>query len=553
MTITTCARILFVVTATGTVTLQALAFDRPLIFGCGLIYARWVNRPWSYDGQSMDRIVEMGGTRTSASFDWVDIEPQPGVWAWDYMDHVVAEGQARGLVQFAYIGNTAIWALPPGVPPEHSYRHPPDESKVAEFQNFCRQVASRYRGKINHYMFWNEPNGCSWVNDGCANSNGYPLYVRWLKRAYVALKEGNPDCKVAAGMLDYNEGVTQGWQYVAGMYAEGAKGYFDAISIHPYAAAGIHWNAIRDTRAVMVQNGDGHKSIWIDEYGWPNSGAADAPGKLTAFFNEITKPQYHYVYTANYLVITDLPGTTQYGLCDRNLNRRPIWYAFRDYPKNIATNTPTPTGPTPTPSNTPTATPTRTPRPDGNLLLNPDFEDGAGPAPPQFQDDPAYPRTSVADWQLWGSNWWKVGGQNGNVAYNGLLSQAVGTNWGKLDNAVYQRAQVEPGRRYRFTIHTRADSPATSGQFLSHWAAVDLNGGTNPEAAGVLKTTPTFVEETWREHTIEFEATGSVVTVFARGKTAVSNGWQWFYADYALLVPVPPSVPSPPGGILSAY
>ena len=309
--------------------------SRPLLYGAGMIWAFWLNRPRSYDLKQMDKLVDLGATLTSATFDWVDLEKEPGKFDWSYPDHTVEAAQKRGLRQFGYIGNTAAWALPPGVTKDKSYRFPPDDRFRKEFENYCRSVAKRYRGQVEMFQFWNEPNGCSWVNDGCANGHEQELYTKWLKIAYNALKEGNPDCIVAGGALDYNEGVTEGYRYIEGMYRYGAKGHFDAISIHPYHPEGLHWKAVEDTYRVMKEHGDGDKQVWLTEYGWVDSRGEDAARKLREVLTRLASPEYRYVTLANYLCVTDLPieNTEQYGLCDRELNERPIAKAFRELAK----------------------------------------------------------------------------------------------------------------------------------------------------------------------------------------------------------------------------
>ena len=237
---------------------------RPLLFGAGMIWAFWLNRDKSYDLREMDALVGIGGKLTSAIFDWVDREPEKGKWDWSYPDHAVEAAQERGLKQFGYIGNTPKWALPEGWPAGQGYQHPPRDDCEKEFRTYCRKVAERYKGAVEMFQFWNEPNGCSWVKDGCANGDQYALYTRWLKAAYESLKECNRKCVVAAGALDYHEGVKEGYRYIEGMYECGAKGYFDAISIHPYGKP-LHWQTLEDTYRVMKEHGDGDKGVWITE------------------------------------------------------------------------------------------------------------------------------------------------------------------------------------------------------------------------------------------------------------------------------------------------
>lgn len=331
--------------------IAAAAEPRPNIFGCGMVWGNWLGltgenaREW--DRRSMDKIVEMGGTNCPANFAWIDIERVRGQRNWAYVDHQVNEARARGLEVFAYSGLTPDWALPSGILQQYGsgigYRFPPDPQYIPDFEDFFRTLAARYRGKVKYYEFWNEPNGCSWINDGCANGHMAYTYVPWLKRWYTAMKQGDPDCVLAVGGLDYHSGVTNGYQYIADIYANGGGDSFDAVAIHPYGNP-LNWKAITDTYNVLVQHGHGHKKLWLNEYGWDTSNETDKAAKLTTVLTELKKPQYDMVFQANYLIITDLPGTPNsghdYGLCSRNVSTltitpRASWIAFRDFDKSF--------------------------------------------------------------------------------------------------------------------------------------------------------------------------------------------------------------------------
>jgi len=310
---------------------------KPLLFGAGMIWAFWLNRDKDYDLRQMDALRSIGGRLTSVTFDWTDREKERGKWDWSYPDHAVDAAQKRGLKQFGYIGNTPGWALPEGVKPELGYRFPPREEYEKDFRAYCRKVAERYKGRVEMFQFWNEPNGCSWINDGCSNGHMFESYTKWLKIAYESLKEGNPKCTVCAGALDYHEGVKEGYKYIQVMYDCGAKGHFDAISIHPYGEP-LHWNALRDTYAVMKKNGDGDKGLWITEWGWSNSKGEEPARKLKEVLTKLLSPEYSYVTLCNYLCVTDLPieNTEQYGLFDRELKPRPIAKAFKEVARRRA-------------------------------------------------------------------------------------------------------------------------------------------------------------------------------------------------------------------------
>lgn len=323
---------------------------RPYIYGSGITWGGWLGlndtNAREFDRRSMDKIVEMGGTNCPANFAWIGIEPNQGVYDWSYVDHQVDEALARGLTIFAYTGLTPDWALPPATLAQYGpgcgYRFPPADQYIPQFEAFFRTLAARYRGKVVYYEFWNEPNGCSWINDGCSNGHMAHTYVPWLKRWYAAMKQGDPDCVLAVGGLDYNEGVTNGRQYIEDIYANGGGDSFDAVAIHPYGWP-LHWEAIDDTYQVLVNHGQGHKKLWLNEYGWNTTSKATKATNLTTVLTELKKPRYDMVFQANYLVITDLPETPDsghdYGLCSRNRNTltitpRASWHAFAGLDKS---------------------------------------------------------------------------------------------------------------------------------------------------------------------------------------------------------------------------
>lgn len=327
----------------------APAAPRPNIYGCGIVWGEWLGLPleqaMEFDRRSMDKIVQMGGTNCPANFAWGGIEQIQGVYDFSYVDHQVNEALARGLEVFAYSGLTPDWALSPDILAQYGsgigYRFPPDEQYIPDFENFFRTLAVRYRGQVKYYEFWNEPNGCSWINDYCSNGHMAHTYVPWLIRWYNAMKEGDPDCVLAVGGLDYGEYVTNGAQYIEDIYANGGGDYFDAVAIHPYGAP-LHWQAITDTYAVLTSHGDGQKKLWLNEYGWNTSDENLKANYLTTVLTELKKPEYDMVFMANHLVISDLPGTPDnghdYGLCSRNLSTltlipRQSWYAFQSLNK----------------------------------------------------------------------------------------------------------------------------------------------------------------------------------------------------------------------------
>ncbi len=324
-----------------------LAQCRPYVFGMGHYLAKWAEEPWSYDSQAMDKMVEIGATAVWVDFPWSSMEPVQGTIDWSYADHQVATAEAHGLQMFAFVGTTPEWAkLYPHLP---NYQTPPSEECLTAFQAFHSALAARYAGRVTYYQFWNEPSGCGWINENCLNGDDCSLFTLWQKRAYDALKAGNPDCVVSPGGFD---GDPAG--YVNCMYAQlaGQKA-FDAVSIHPYAPGGpggpgtsgegIDYSDLTSVRQVMVDHGDADKSIWITEYGWSTGNETQKADDLNEVLTELKKTDYSYVFFAKYLVLNDWNNHDEnpnndfccFGLTDEYFNPKPSFYTFKDFNKNF--------------------------------------------------------------------------------------------------------------------------------------------------------------------------------------------------------------------------
>ncbi|WP_051574708.1 tandem-95 repeat protein [Mycobacterium sp. URHB0044] len=211
---------------------------------------------------------------------WAAVEPLPGWYDWSAVDRVVNSATLRGIKVLGILNSTPIWAIAPGTLPISGQPNDP-----AQFANFARLVATRYKGKVANYEVWNEPNGIQfWMPTPNAAQ-----YTTLLKAAYTAIKTADPNAMVIGGVV----GATLDWpgltvnpvRFISEMYAAGAAGYFDALSFHPYlynnpfsqgSAYDSPLNQAKRIYALMVANGDGNKKIWATEYGQPSSVVSEA-------------------------------------------------------------------------------------------------------------------------------------------------------------------------------------------------------------------------------------------------------------------------------------
>lgn len=203
---------------------------------------------------------------------WATIEPEPGEYRWVDPDNIVKAFGDQEVKILMRVHGTPAWARPPDTP----LSQPPDD--VADFANFMTALATRYKGQVQAYEIWNEPN----LNYEWGNQPPDPAaYTALLKAAYIAVKKVDPEALVISGGLATTGGGSPtaygDLDFLEGMYKAGAKGYFDAFGSHPYTYGlspdetqpdGLSLDRVEEQYQVMIAQGDGDTPIWITELGW---------------------------------------------------------------------------------------------------------------------------------------------------------------------------------------------------------------------------------------------------------------------------------------------
>ena len=126
---------------------------------------------------------------------------------------------------------------------------------------------------ITLWQVMNEVNGADeWPSPNAA------AYASFFVTTSQALKAADPAAKaVVAGLPE----IMTIWMkdFLPALYAQpGFKAAVDVIAIHGYAPSPSATAKVLDTaRAVMLNNGDGAKPIWVTEFAWATSGLAGDP------------------------------------------------------------------------------------------------------------------------------------------------------------------------------------------------------------------------------------------------------------------------------------
>jgi hypothetical protein len=196
---------------------------------------------------------------------------------------------------------------------------------------------------VHTYEIWNEPN----IQPFWEPSPDPSLYTTMLVDSYAAIKAVQPDSTVISGGLA--PAATDGIDFspvdfLTQMYADGAKGSFDALGAHAYSHPALPdtyetwsgWSEMGQTspslRSVMTANGDADKQIWITEIGAPSAGP-DGVG-LTAQAEEMTQAVQNaestpwigalFVYTYQ----DSATNPDYFGLVNADGSPKPAWSAL---------------------------------------------------------------------------------------------------------------------------------------------------------------------------------------------------------------------------------
>jgi hypothetical protein len=243
------------------------------------------------------RAIGISSVRVDADWRW--IQPSgPGTFNWTQLDQEVDSIRAAGMSVDLVIDGCPPWAASANAGGGSA----PQPAASSQYATFAANVAARYAPKgANIFEIWNEPNIVRFWQPAPSPA----AYTADLVAAYAAIKAVDPSAFVISGGLA--PGVTNGINYsptdfLKAMYADGAKGSFDALGYHPYSFPAVPdtyepwsgWSQMARTspsiKGVMASNGDGSKQVWITEFGAPTSGPSNVglAAQSTALHQAIT-------------------------------------------------------------------------------------------------------------------------------------------------------------------------------------------------------------------------------------------------------------------------
>jgi len=193
---------------------------------------------------------------------WQDIEPSKNVWHFDRLDGYVSIAEQHETGILLPLAMTPTWAS--ARPQEASSYKPGNAAEPAnpdDWRAFVRTVVGRYKGRIQAYEIWNEPN-----LKGFWTGNADQM-VTLTKEASQIIHSVDPQAIVVSPSVTGSYGT----KWFADFVQKGVGQYVDVIGYHCYVTPKMPEEMVplvQTIRQILADNGIANKPVWDTESGW---------------------------------------------------------------------------------------------------------------------------------------------------------------------------------------------------------------------------------------------------------------------------------------------
>jgi hypothetical protein len=169
---------------------------------------------------------------------WSGLEPEPGRWRWDHMDSLIDTHHVNNLMVLGVFGAPPRRAstVPEGYRAWNSLNFTVND--VSGWTNYCARMAGRYKGRVDHWEFWNEPFWPKFLIAGVTNGTyihgDAGEFVDLCRATRKAVRGVNPDAA-----LIWNAGSLDNPDFDRACVSNGIYEVSDLVTYHLYTSTGV--------------------------------------------------------------------------------------------------------------------------------------------------------------------------------------------------------------------------------------------------------------------------------------------------------------------------
>ena len=199
-----------------------------------------------------------------ANVTWADVQPGKGQWRFERLDGYVSMAEQHGTGLLLTLGGTPAWAsAKPQLKSNYYAGFTGEPTNIEDWREYVRTVVSRYKGRVQAYEIWNEPN----LTDYWAGSMDQMLAL--TKEASQIIRNIDPNALIVSPSATAGYGIP----WLAEFLKKGGGQYVDVIGFHFYVDPHTLMPEdmlplIQGVRQLLSDNKIANKPVWNTETGW---------------------------------------------------------------------------------------------------------------------------------------------------------------------------------------------------------------------------------------------------------------------------------------------
>jgi len=193
---------------------------------------------------------------------WPNLEPAKNRWRFEMLDRYVAIAAEHQVGLLLPLGLSPTWAS--ARPLEKSTYRPgfaAEPRDMEDWRTYVRTVARRYKGKIQAYEIWNEPNLRQFW------SGTVDQMIALTGEASRIIRSIDPQALIVSPSATQDRGVA----WLTEFLSKGGGNFVDVIGYHLYVAPQppeATLTLVSSVKRIMLEAGISDKPLWNTEAGW---------------------------------------------------------------------------------------------------------------------------------------------------------------------------------------------------------------------------------------------------------------------------------------------